>query len=146
MKNFRSIYSVLYSALFFTLLVVITGCGKDYRKEIVGRWIAVENNCDESGKCKSDEKVTGSTSYTADGRMTVGDAVGGKYAIDGKKIKFILFVNKVELPGETEILYIEKNMMLARITFGTERKDLGKEIAGLAKQEPFIVKYKKEEK
>jgi hypothetical protein len=133
-----------YPALLLALLVSITGCGTDYKKEIIGNWIAVENNCDESGNCKSDEKVTGSTGYMADGRMTVGGVVGGKYTIQGKKIKFILFLNKVEVPGETEILYLKKNILLSRTTFGSDMNEQNKEIKGLVKQEPFIVKYKKE--
>jgi hypothetical protein len=133
-----------YLTLLFALLVITTGCGKDYKKEIIGKWVAVENNCDESGKCESDEKVTGSTSYTPDGRMTVGDLVDGKYVIEGKKIKFILYLNKVEVPGETEILYLKKNILLSRTTFGTDRNEQSEEIKGLAKQEPFIVKYQKE--
>jgi hypothetical protein len=139
-------FSIIYSALFLAILITLMGCGKDYKKEIIGKWIAVENNCDESGKCKSDEEVTGSTSYMPDGRMAVGDMVSGKYTIEDKRIKFILYVNKVEVPGETEILSIQKNIMLSRTTFGTDKKELGDKIAGLEKQEPFIVKYKKEEK
>lgn len=140
------IVSLNYCALILIFLLIITGCGKDYKKEIIGKWIAIENNCDESGKCESDEKVTGSTSYMSDGRITVGDAVRGKYTIEGKKIKFILYMNKVEVPGETEILFLKKNIMLARVTFGTDNKKLQEEVKGLARQEPFIVKYRKEEK
>ncbi len=145
-------YGLYYFTFFIALLFIITGCGTDYKKEIIGKWIAIENNCDESGICRSDEKVRGSTSYMPDGRMTAGDPVNWKFAIDGKysihgnKIKFILFINKMEIPGETEILSIKDNIMLSRTTLGTGMKTEGDETMKLIKKEPFIVKYKKEEK
>jgi hypothetical protein len=138
--------SSLLTASFLALLVIVSGCSKDYKKEIIGKWIAVENNCDETGKCNSDKEVTGAISYMPDGRMIIDDDFKGKYTIKGDKIKFVLYKNELKLPGETEILYLEKNTLLSRTTFGVDMNEQSKETAVLPKQEPINVKYKREGK
>ncbi len=114
----------------FLFIGINLSCGKkSYEEEIIGKWVAIENNCDEKGRCKSSENVEGSNEYTKDGKLIVGKEIPGTYSIKNNIIFFRITLKDNILEGRSEVIYIRGNELLMKTT--------------IAKSKPFIVKYRR---
>ncbi len=135
-------FNISYLMLFFFLMLSIMGCGS-YEGKIIGKWKAVENQCDTRGTCKNRDDVSGFFEYTKDGKMIIDDRIQGTYKIKKNIVNFELKSNDILLKGIAEIYYIKGNELLAKYRF--KKSDGEKDAVGEDLGDTDIIKYHRAE-